>query len=136
MVLSALSLEGIVGVWGVCGETGFPGEDAGDIEVPATIGGTLDNCRLDELDERCRYNEECIEFDKASFESFMRWNLLRAALVRLVEASLAAWSFEVLKLFKSFFWSSIFKKSEILSSSVCIEPELAPPTSARTPDPG
>jgi len=77
-----------------------------------------------------------MELDRASFESFMRWNLLNAALVRLVDASAAARSSTVLKLFKSFLRSNILIKSEILSSSVCIDPELAPPTSARTPDPG
>ena len=54
MVLLALSLDGMIGVWGACGEIGFPGDDEVDIEVPATIGGTLDNCRLEELDERCK----------------------------------------------------------------------------------
>jgi hypothetical protein len=52
MMLLALRREGIAGVWGVCGDIGFPGEDDVDMDVPATIGGTLDNCRLDELDER------------------------------------------------------------------------------------
>lgn len=39
----ALSREGTAGVWGVWGEMGFPGDDDGDMDVPATIGGTLDS---------------------------------------------------------------------------------------------
>lgn len=34
------------------GDIGLPGDEDVEIEVPATMGGTLDNCRLDELDER------------------------------------------------------------------------------------
>jgi hypothetical protein len=39
----ALNLEGIAGVCGVWGEMGFPGEEDVDVDVPATMGGTLDN---------------------------------------------------------------------------------------------
>ena len=52
MMLLALSRDGMAGVWGVCGDIGLPGEDDVETEVAATIGGTLDSCRLDELDER------------------------------------------------------------------------------------
>lgn len=136
MILFALNREGMAGVWGVCGEIGFPGDDSVEIDVPATMGGTLESCLLDELDERCKRSEDDIESDKAAFESLIRWNLVKAAVVRLVDASADALSLVVLKLFKSFFWSSIFKKSEMLSSSVAIDPELAPPPSAKISDPG
>jgi len=33
---------------------GLPGEDEVDMEVPATMGGTLDSCRLEELDDLCK----------------------------------------------------------------------------------
>jgi hypothetical protein len=52
MILFALSREGIAGVWGVCGEIGFPGDDAVETEVPAIIAGTLESCRLEDDDER------------------------------------------------------------------------------------
>lgn len=54
----ALKREGIAGVCGVCGEIGFPGDDDVEIDVAATMGGTLDSCRLDEDDERCRSIDE------------------------------------------------------------------------------
>jgi len=99
------------------------------------MGGTLDNCRLLELDERCNNSDDEIDSDKAALESLICWNLVKAALVRLVAASTEARSFEGRKLFRSFLRSSIFKKSEMLSSSVGIEPELSPP-SASMPEPG
>lgn len=98
--------------------------------------GTLESCLLDEQDERCNKREDDIDSDKAAFESLIRWNLCNAAAVRRVNAPAAVLSPGSLKLFKSFFWSSNFKKSEILSSSVAIESELAPPPSANTSDPG
>jgi hypothetical protein len=52
MIEFALRRDGIAGVCGVCGETGLPGEDDVEMDVAATIGGTLDKCRLEELDER------------------------------------------------------------------------------------
>lgn len=55
----------MAGVCGVCGDTGFPGEDDADIEVAATIGGTLDSCLLEELDERCNIVDEDIDSVKA-----------------------------------------------------------------------
>jgi hypothetical protein len=59
----------MAGVWGVCGETGFPGDDEADIDVAATMGGTLDSCRLDELDDRCNIVEEDIDSVNALFDS-------------------------------------------------------------------
>ncbi len=55
----------MAGVWGVCGDIGFPGDDDADIDVAPTIGGTLDNCRLEELDDRCNSVEEDIDSVKA-----------------------------------------------------------------------
>ena len=135
-VLLALRRDGMAGVWGVWGEMGFPGEEEVEMEVPAIMGGTLESCLLDELDERWRRRDDDIESDKAALESLIRWNLERAAVVLLVADSAAAPPVGVWKLFRSFFWSSIFKKSEMLSSSVWIDPELVPPPSGRTPDPG
>lgn len=43
MMLLADSLDGIAGVCGVCGEMGFPGDEDVDIDVPATMGGTLES---------------------------------------------------------------------------------------------
>ena len=51
-MLFELRRDGIAGVCGVWGDTGFPGDDAVETDVPAAIGGTPDNCLLDELDER------------------------------------------------------------------------------------
>lgn len=89
-MLLALSLDGIAGVWGVWGEIGFPGEEEVEMDVPATIGGTLDSCRLLELDERCNNIDEDIESDNAALESLIDWNLVKAAPVRLLPASAEA----------------------------------------------
>jgi hypothetical protein len=40
----------MAGVWGVCGETAFPGELPVENE-PGTMAGTLANPRLDELED-------------------------------------------------------------------------------------
>jgi hypothetical protein len=136
MMLLALSLDGIAGVCGVRGEMRSPGDDEIEVEVPATMGGTLESCLLDELEERWSNMEDDMESDRAALESLMRWNLDRAAVVRLRCASADVLSAGALKLLRSFFWSSNLRKSEILSSSVLSEPELAPPPSAKTPDPG
>lgn len=61
-------------MWGVCGDTGFPGDDDADIDVAATIGGTLDSCRLDELEDRCNKVEDDIDSVKALLESRIDWN--------------------------------------------------------------
>src|ERR1051326_5243665 len=65
----------------------------------------------------------------------MRWYLDKAAVVRLIDASREAES-RRLKLFSSFFCSSSFRKSEMFSSSVWMDPELPPSPSLRTPEPG
>jgi hypothetical protein len=70
MILFALSRDGIAGVWGVWGETGFPGDDDVEADVAATIGGTLESCRLEELEERC--SDIDIDSDRAVFESRIR----------------------------------------------------------------
>jgi hypothetical protein len=51
-MLLALKREGIAGVWGVCGDIGFPGDDDVDTDVPAIIGGMLESWRLEDVDER------------------------------------------------------------------------------------
>ena len=71
----ALNLDGIAGVCGVWGEMGFPGEEDAEVDVPGTMGGTLDNWRLDEVDERCRSRDDDIESESAAFESLIFWNL-------------------------------------------------------------
>ncbi len=53
----------------MCGETGFPGDDEVDMDVAATIGGTLDRCLLEELEERCRSIDEDIDSVSALLES-------------------------------------------------------------------
>jgi hypothetical protein len=116
----------------VCGEIGFPGEDDTDIELAATIGGTLDSCRLDELEDRCKSVDDDIDSVRALLDSRINWNFESWALVLLVDASP-----EGSKLCKFFLLSNNFKNSEMLSSSVCKEPELAPAlASASIPDPG
>jgi len=99
------------------------------------MGGTLESWRLEELEERWRRREEDIESDRAEVESRMRWNLDRAAVVRLIEASRAARSVR-LRLFSSLFCSSSPMKSLRLSSSVWTDPELPPSPSFSVPDPG
>tara|TARA_R110002060_G_scaffold21525_1_gene29200 strand:+ start:1510 stop:1698 length:189 start_codon:yes stop_codon:yes gene_type:complete len=59
----------MAGVCGVCGDTGLPGDDEADIDVAATIGGTLDNCRLEELDDRCSIVEDDMDSVNALFDS-------------------------------------------------------------------
>ena len=67
-----LKREGTAGVWGVCGESGFPGEEDDDTEVPVTIGGMLDSCRLEELEDRFKTKEEDRDSDNTAFDSRMR----------------------------------------------------------------
>jgi hypothetical protein len=63
----------------------------------------------------------------------MDWNLESCALVRFAAASPAR---DGSKLCRVFLLSSNFRKSEMLSSSVCNEPELPPAPSANIPEPG
>lgn len=72
IMLFALSREGMAGVCGVCGEIGFPGDDDIDIDVPETMGVTAESCRLEELEDLCKWSDDDIESDKAAFESRMR----------------------------------------------------------------
>jgi hypothetical protein len=134
MMLLALSREGMAGVWGVCGEIGFPGDDAVDTEVPAIMAGTLERWRLEDEDDRCSIVDEVTESESAVCESLMRWYLFSWAVVLRMVASLAAWSLR-LKLFSSFLDSSNFKKSEMFSSSVLTSPELASSPSPSVPEP-
>lgn len=116
-------MAGVCGVWG---DIGFPGEDEVETEVPWTIGGTLDNCRLEELEDRCKSKEDDTESERTAWDSFIPRNLERAAVVLRMVASRVA-SSSLLKLFKSFFCSNSAIKSFRLSSSVGgMDPELPP----------
>ena len=99
------------------GEIGFPGEEAVEIDVPATIGGTPESCLLEEFDERCKSNDDDIESDSAAFESLIRWNRVNAAEVAVVRRAVtsAEAEFDVFK--RSFLKSSIFRNSVMFSSS-------------------
>lgn len=121
---------------GVCGERGLPGDEDVEADVAATMGGTLESWREDELDERWSIRDEDRESDKAALESRIRWKRLRAAAVRRVlfsaePASSLEWR-------RSFFVSRSLRKSWMLSSSSCMDPELAGPVAASvsSPDPG
>jgi hypothetical protein len=132
MMLFALSRDGMAGVCGVWGEMGLPGDEDVEAEVAATIGGTLESCLLEELEERC--NDMDIESDRAAFESRILWNRLRAAAVRRLDASAAEASAGVKR---SFFCSSILINSEMFWSSSWTDAVF--PTavaSAIRPDPG
>lgn len=71
----ALSLDGMAGVCGVWGDMGLPGEEDIDIEVAATIAGTLDSCRLEELDDRWRSAEDDMDSDNMACDWRICWNL-------------------------------------------------------------
>lgn len=79
--LFELRRDRIAGVWGVWGDMGLPGEEAVETEVPATIGGTPDNCLLEEREERCMCIDCDIESDNAAFESRIPRKRARAAAV-------------------------------------------------------
>lgn len=101
---------------GVCGETGFPGDEDADKEAGAAMPGTLVSCRLDELEDLWSCMEDDVmESVSWLFASFIIWNLDSCATVRLVADSAL---FEDSKLFRFFLFSSALRKSEILSSSV------------------
>ncbi len=107
-----------------------------EIDVPATIGGTPDSCRLEEADDLCIIIDEDIESDSTALESRILWNRFNAAVVLLVFASTAV---DDAGLRRSFCVSSIFKNDEMFSpSSSPIEPELPPAGAASVmrPDPG
>lgn len=74
-------IAGVWGVWGVWGDIGFPGEEAVEMDVPATIGGTPDSCLLEEMEERCMCIDCDIESDNAAFESRIPRKRARAAAV-------------------------------------------------------
>lgn len=108
------------------GEMGLPGEEDVETEVPWTMGGTLDNWRLEELEDLCSNNDDDNESDNAVLDSRMPRYFDRAAVVLRIVASRDAESV-CEKLFRSFFdSSSLMKSCKFLSSSDCsIEPELA-----------
>lgn len=72
MMLFALRRDGIAGVWGVCGEMGFPGLEDVENDAPAIIPGTLERCLLEELEERCSWTEEDMESESAALDSRIR----------------------------------------------------------------
>ena len=98
----------------MCGDIGLPGDEDVEAEVAATIGGTLDNWRLEELDERWSINDEDMDSDSTALESRIRWKRVNAAEVLLVEASIPA-ALDGVR--RSFLVSNILRKSEIFSSS-------------------
>jgi hypothetical protein len=116
----------------VCGEIGFPGDDDVDRDVAATMGGTLDNCRLEEDEDRCRRIDEVNDSVRMLCDSRIDWNLVSCDVVRLVAASAPPFR----KLGKLLLLSRTLRKSEILSSSVWRDPELPAVASANIPDPG
>ena len=90
----------------------MPGDDDVEADVAATIGGTLDSCRLEELEDRC--SDMDMESDRAAFESRILWKRFKAAAVRRVDASAAEESTGVNK---SLFVSSMLINSAMFSSS-------------------
>lgn len=105
------------------------------MEAGFTMLGTLASCRLDELEERCRWIDEVMESVRALLVSRIRWNLDSWAAV-LLDASDSPF-LSGSKLFSVFRLSRAFRNSEMLSSSVAKDPELAtPPTSVNRPEPG
>lgn len=104
--------------------------------MPATIGGTPESCLLEELDERCKSKEDDIESERAALESLMRWNRVKAALVAVVRRAAASRVVGFEGFSRSFFKSSIFKNSEIFSSSAWMDSALVPVASASRPEPG
>jgi hypothetical protein len=126
-MLLLLRRDGMAGMCGVCGEMGLPGDE--DVEYDddaATVPGTFCSCLLDELDERCsNMTEDCIDSDNCAVVSFMPANFVYCAAVRWEFASSEALSV-LLRLERPLFRSSSLRKSAMLSSSPCTEPELAP----------
>lgn len=70
--LLELRRDRIAGVCGVWGDIGFPGDEAVEMDVPATMGGTPDNCLLEDVDERCRCIDDEIDSESAALESRIR----------------------------------------------------------------
>lgn len=115
---------------------GFPGDDEVDMDVPVTIGGTPDSCRLEETEDLCSSIDDDMESDNATLESRILWNRFSWAAVLLVFASAAA---EDGVERRSFCNSNILRNPEIFSpSSSATEPELPPPVAASviSPEPG
>lgn len=69
-------MAGVCGVWG---DMGFPGDEAVEIDVPATIAGTPERCLLEDDDDCRRCIDVDIESESAAFESRMRWKRVSAA---------------------------------------------------------
>lgn len=59
---------------------GFPGEEAVETDVPATMGGTLESCLLEDI-ERCPCIDWVIESERAALESRIPRKQARAAAV-------------------------------------------------------
>jgi hypothetical protein len=62
---------------------GFPGEEAVEMEVPATMGGTPESCLLEDMEERCICIDCDIESDRAALESRIPRKRARAVAVEL-----------------------------------------------------
>jgi hypothetical protein len=105
---------------------GLPGEEEVEIE-PGIMPGTFCSWRLDELEDLCRTVDDCIDSVSWPVESRIRENLLYCVAVRCELALNEALSV-LLRLDKPLFLSSSLRKSAMLSSSPCTEPELAPPS--------
>jgi hypothetical protein len=125
-MLLLLNREGMAGMCGVWGEMGLPGEEEVEIE-PGIMPGTFCSWRLDELEDLCRTVDDCIDSVSWPVESRIRENLLYCVAVRCELALNEALSV-LLRLDKPLFLSSSLRKSAMLSSSPCTEPELAPPS--------
>jgi hypothetical protein len=97
--------------------------------------GTLVNCLLEELEDRCICTDEVIESVRVLLDSFIWWNLDSCMMVRLVADSPF---FDPSKLFSVFLLSKALRKSSMLfsPSSPPTDPELAASASASKPDPG
>jgi hypothetical protein len=115
---------------------GFPGDEAVEIDVPEIIGGTPESCLLEDVEERCKCIDDDMESDSAALESRMRWNRARAAEVAVGFRWPDSRDVELLRFMRSFVESSIFKNSEIFSSSAWKDSALVPVTSASRPEPG
>lgn len=72
MIEFSLRRDGMAGVCGVWGDTGLPGDEEADMEAGATMPGTLVNCLLEELDDRCICTDEVMDSVRALLESLIR----------------------------------------------------------------
>ena len=100
------------GVWGVWGDIAFPGEEAVEADVPATIGGAPESCLLKELFDRCNTKDDDIESERAALDSRMRWKRVKAFVLRVASRTDEFSGFN-----RSFLESSSLRKADMFSSS-------------------